>query len=240
MYNRTGVNKKITQSMFEEEESVFKEKKSKPVQRVIEKQKEPLPKFSPHKRQKKEIAEIGFYGVMFLISLVSLGINFYLARLGASVSSFLAAIFSFFCLFYTEPYKWQEENKQLAFWNVSVTMSVLIKSIHLKLFQWRNILMWALATGLTLSYFVSPSMVGVFGGLYLILVLLFLAERNLKLYAKVSLGLAWISVAALFFSLIFTKCIPLGTISVALLLYQIHERVKGLEVEEPYEEIVEK
>lgn len=235
MSNRTFINKRLNNSLLEEENSIFKEKKVQKEPTLMT-TKEKLPKPVFQKRAEKEITAVVFYSVLTLISFVSMGTNLYFATFIGFVSSLLATVFSLYCLLYTNPDKWLEDRNDLAFWNASVTMSVLIKSTHFKIFQWRKVFMYGFAGGLALSYFISQSMTGVFGALFLLTGLTFLAERNFEDYSKVAFILAWISVPALILALILTKGIPLGVVITALLLYQVYERVRSLKIAEPWVE----
>ena len=96
--------------------------------------------------------------------------------------------------------------------------------------------MYGFAGGLALSYFISLSMIGVFGALFFLTGLMFLAEQNFEDYSKVALILAWISLPVLILELILTKGIPLGVVITALLLYQVYERVRNLKITEPWVE----
>ena len=230
MYERNS--KRFVKPLIEGENSVFKE--TKVLSKRLNEKKENLPKPVLQKRLNKDKMEAFFYGILTFISIISMGMNLYFATFMGFVSSVLATVFSLYCLLYTNPDKWWEEKYNLAFWNASVTMSVLLKSIHFRIFQWRKILMFAFASGLTISYFLSISMIGVFGAFFLLSGLFFFAERDLEVYSKIALVLAWISVPALILSMILTKTIPLGLVVTALLLYQTYERVKYLKIVEPW------
>ena len=96
--------------------------------------------------------------------------------------------------------------------------------------------MYVFAGGLAFSYLFNSSMVGVFGGLYLLLGLCFLAERNFEKYSFIAFILAWLSIVGLVISLFVSKTIPLGIVIIGLLLFQIYERTYDLVIEKPIED----
>lgn len=238
MFDKSQQNKHLVNSFSINEETVFKDRNPySHIQNKMEiKEKVKLPKPSLDKRSESNSQSLVFYGVMFIISLISFGINVFLARFGVTVTSTLAAIISFYCFRYTRPERWKFENKQLPFWNASVTMSVLIKSLHIRIYEWRYVLMYVFAGGLAFSYLFNSSMVGVFGGLYLLLGLCFLAERNFEKYSFIAFILAWLSIVGLVISLFVSKTIPLGIVIIGLLLFQIYERTYDLVIEKPIED----
>lgn len=237
MYNKINQNKRVGNSFLQGEKTVFKPatvtyQPPKPAPTPKEK----LPKPVLSRRQEKDLSTWLFYSVMFFISLSSMGLQLYHAHFGSFISSLFAALCCLYGLFFTEPTRWQDKKRGLAFWNASVTLSVLIKSLHFRMFQWRNIFMWGLAVGIGLSYFISPSMNGLLSGLYVLIGIFFFATRQFDFYKDITLILAWLSIPSILFFLILVKGFPLETAIVGLMFYQVYERLRDLEIEEPYVE----
>lgn len=231
MFNRNELDKKLKHSLIERELSVFKE--SAVQTKKIKQQKEKLPRPVLNKRPEKQLAEIIFYSVMILTALIGVGISTFFADLFNFSSSVIAFVFSVYSFYFTNPSKWRAERNNLAFWNASVTMSVLIKSIHIRIYHWRNVLTIVFANGYALSSLFNLGTTGVFGALFLLSSLFYLVERSFERYSKTALILSWVSLLSIVIALTTTNIFPLHIALFALLFYQLYERVKSLEIKEP-------
>lgn len=234
MSNLLKKNKKLANTLYVEEESVFRE--DLPKKEKVVKPKKTIPKPKLEKRTEQTMMTHAFYGVLLLTVFIRMGVEFYHVHFGATCTSILALLLIIFCYRFTNPSRWKKVGIETAYWNVSVTLSVLIKSIHPKLLEWRQILLWGIAVGLGIGLLFNRSILGVCFGLYLLIGLLVVAERELKNYTKIAMILAWLGVFSLIIHLLFIHAISLGAILITIFMYQVYERLNGLEIQYPESE----
>lgn len=225
----------LKQSFIEEEEqtkNVFKIPEKE--EEVIE-EKEKLPKIKLQKRIiKTQHAQI-FYGVVFFTSLIGLGFSLYHVSVFSAIASVFGLLLGAYGYKYTEPVRWQSEKLERSRWNAVITFGVLVKSLHPRMYLWRKPLLWTTSIGLGASVFIPGRAIGWFLAMYIIVGLLFMASKEVQQYAKVSLYLSWLMVGWNVIECIFTGSFSFGLIGLSFLLYQIYERLKGIEIEIPEE-----
>jgi len=216
---------------MEHEESIFRN--TEPLIEKPSPDKKALPKPTFEKRAKQDSKDHIFYGVLLLMGLISFILQVVNFHLGGILASLLAIGATYFCYQYTHPERWKEPNVNIEFWNVSVTLSVWAKCLHPKIFEWNQILLWVFFSGIAFGFLVSPRMLAWCFGLYLLVGLLFVAERNMTTYATLTFALAWMGLIAMLTTFLLIHVFSLGTCLVVLTLYQTYQRFSGLEIEYP-------
>lgn len=233
---KIGSGSRLGKTLIEDETSVFKEEEELVVKNVKKKaKKEKLPIVKPSKRKVKSLGTRLFYGFMFLTALASLFLTLYNVKIIGFGSSIIVMILAVYGCFFTEPSRWRGKHVKLSFWNASVTVLVLVKSLHPNIYAWRNILLWTTSVGMFIAVFWSEAVLGVLLAVLLALGMLFFADRNFEWYKKITLVLSFASIISLLFQLLITQEISLGIALVGLILYQVYERVSDLEIEAPSE-----
>lgn len=234
MYKQNQRNQPLQKSFQLGEDSIFVEEKQEMPIAVEQPKKEPLPRIKWTKRIETKRSTYFFYGIWFLMITIAFVLQFNQISFRLIISYLLSALSILYCFRFTNPSFWKREERGLLFWNWSVTTSVWIKSLHLRIYEWRTVLMWSIATSILLLGWIDIAFIGLGTGLYAFIGFCFLAERNLTMYTQLAYILAWGLIVFVTLQIIQSTGISIGLVLSAMLLYQLYERLSELEIEQPF------
>lgn len=226
--------KKFRKTFYEGEKSFLHEEsqKQEPITNTFPHVSD-LPTFKFQKRTTISSKDRVFYLVWFSTLIISFVVNFALAHFVPAVSSLVGIGLVLLSRFYTNDHRWKQSSYGLAFWNASVTMSVLLKSIIPNAYRWKNWIFGVIVGGIVFSLLVHHEFAAFLTGLFLLTGLFFFAEKHLEQYTQIAMFLAWFTLLPAVGSLLFTREISLILVVLALTYYQVYERLNGLDIEYP-------
>lgn len=193
-----------------------------------------LPKLEFERRIEIEKESKIFHISWIVLSIIAMIWGLLTSRFGFWVSSLLSIGFAILMGFFTHPGSWKDDEHKLSFWNASVTVGVLLKSVTPKIYKHRNLIRWFVFICLVLTLLFKRDVAAVFFGLFLLTGLLSLSERDFSTFSSQARILAWYSIFPALIQILIHGGIPLVYTIIAITLFNVYERFDGIVIEYPY------
>lgn len=233
MYKFKHDNREFRKTLYQEETPFDNWEIGLRTKQESEPKKMEIPKLRLRKRSDIQKEDQVFYLAWLGAAFLSVIWNLSIGRIGNAFASLLAAGITIIVGYFTEPSSWSQARHGLSFWNASVTVGVLLKSIHPELYRFRNIVMWVAVVGVAFGLLFEREFAVFFWGMFLVSGVLVLAARDFELYGRLAKGLAWFLFLSASLEFIFYGILPLVLVFMSITLHQTYERLRNLHIKYP-------